>query len=359
MDVDDNSEFDQHEAVHHLYDHKSGLRSIVAVHSTVRGPAAGGCRLWQYDKEQDAITDALRLSRGMTFKNALAGLPFGGGKAVIMVRPGQQKSVRLFEAFGQFVDSLKGKYITAEDVGVTTEDMSIVSERTRFVAGLTQQHDAAGGDPSPWTARGVYLSIKAAVKLKLGTDCLRGLRIAVQGVGSVGYNLCGLLRRDGATLTIADINAQNIKRACATYSVSVAPPTDILGQDVDVLCPCALGGVLNAQTIPRIRAPIVVGAANNQLATDDDGRLANAAGILYAPDYLVNAGGIISVAREYLGDVDRQRVIDEIGRIPDRLLKILATAERTGKPPQSVADNMAREIVMAHMSSKTGLTNVG
>lgn len=355
MAVFENAEFDSHEDVQHFYDHATALRAIVAIHSTALGPAAGGCRLWHYADEAAALRDVLRLSRGMTYKNAIAGLPFGGGKAVILLREGQQKSIELFKAFGRCVESLQGQYVTAEDVGVTTEDMRAVQACTRYVSGLPQNKNAAGGDPSPWTAYGVFLSIKSAVKIKLGADSLEGLRIAIQGVGNVGYRLCKLLHEQRAKLTVADVNASYVERIQQELPVISVEPSAILSQEVDVLVPCALGGVLNSKTIPYIRAQIIAGAANNQLATDQDAYKLTEREILYAPDYVINAGGIISVAREYLSDSSVDRVSAEVRRIPERLSEILAIAARTNRPPHIVADEMAGSIIANARTQAPGL----
>src|SRR5580700_7506980 len=275
MEIFDMPEFDGHEHVVFGHDAATSLRAIIAVHSTVLGPAAGGCRMWPYETTAQAVADVLRLSRGMSYKNALAGLPFGGGKAVIIGESRKAKTPELFEAFGRFVDSLGGRYVTAEDVGTTTADMANVAHATRHVAGLGAAPGAAGGDPGPKTARGVFLGLRAAVKFRLGRGDLEGLKVAVQGVGGVGYHLCALL-----------------------------------AAEADVLSPCALGGVLNTQSIPQLRARIVAGAANNQLAHGQDGVALQNAGILYAPDYVINAGGIISVAREYYGGTEAQVLAD-------------------------------------------------
>ena len=345
MGVFDHREFDQHESIHFVQDPDSGLAAIIAVHSTALGPAAGGCRRWRYQKESDALTDALRLSRGMTYKNAVAGLPFGGGKAVILASDDAPKSEALFRAFGRAVAALDGRYITAEDVGISVEDMRIVREETGYVSGLPQSGDHAGGDPSPWTALGVFLGIEAAVRTRLGADSLAGIRVAVQGVGHVGLHLCRLLSGAGATLIVADVDADNLARVRAELPVTEVAPTQLLFADVDVLAPCALGNVLTSVTIPKLTAKIVAGAANNQLANPDDGvRLADR-GILYAPDYVINAGGIISVAREYLGVSHEDEVRAEVERIPERLQAIFAEAEATGRPTDAVADDLARRIV--------------
>ncbi len=345
MSVFDASVFDSHEEVHHFFDRASGLRAIVAIHSTALGPAAGGCRLWCYPDEELALTDALRLSRGMTYKNAIAGLPFGGGKAVLLAQHGQQKSRQMFEAFGLFVDTLQGQYVTAEDVGVTTSDMRVVRTRTQYVSGLPQNDKSVGGDPSPWTALGVFLGIKAAVERKCGVDRLKDLRVAVQGIGNVGYQLCKLLHQEGAVLTIADVNAANVERLRRTLPAKEVNPSGILLQDVDILAPCALGAILNAKTIPDIKAKVIAGAANNQLATDQDGYKLAERGILYAPDYIINAGGIISVVREYLGKSTVDQVSAEVNQIPTRLAELFTVATQTGQPTHVVADEMAQSIV--------------
>ena len=345
MAVFEHVDFDAHEAVYQFHDSASGLRAIVAIHSRALGPAAGGCRLWHYTNEDAALTDALRLSRGMTYKNAIAGLPFGGGKAVLLAQQGQQKTAELFKAFGQFVESLQGRYVTAEDVGVTTGDMRVVNTRTQYVSGLPQHDNSVGGDPSPWTAQGVFLGIRSAVERKFGTDRLKGVRVAVQGVGNVGYQLCKLLHREGAILTVADVNNGNLQCVQQDLLVETVDPSDILSQDVDVLAPCALGAVLNSKSIPNIRAKIIAGAANNQLATDQDGYELTERRILYAPDYVINAGGIISVAREYLGGSSVDQVSAEVNRIPERLAEIYAIADNTGQPTHVIADEMAQSIV--------------
>ena len=345
MSVFDHAEFDRHEAIHFFDDPLTGLKAIVAVHSTALGPAAGGCRRWQYVSDGDAITDVLRLSRGMTYKNAIAGLPFGGGKAVILASNNLPKSEHLFHAFGRAVDSLGGSYITAEDVGVSIDDIRQVREETGYVAGLPQSGQSAGGDPSPWTAFGVFLGIRAAAKSRLGTDSLDGMSVAVQGVGKVGAQLCKLLGEAGARLLVADVNRDNLSHVGDTTDVTAVPPRDILFQDVDIIAPCALGNVLNSESIPRIRAKVIAGAANNQLAAEVDGQRLADRGILYAPDYVINAGGVISVAREYLGNSSEDEVRTEVGRIPDGLNEIFAESSKTGRPTNVIADELARRIV--------------
>ena len=345
MGVFDHAEFDDHESLHFFDDAASGLRAIIAVHSTALGPGAGGCRRWSYAKDEDAITDALRLSRGMTYKNAVAGLPFGGGKAVILANGSAPTPEDLFSAFGRAVDSLGGRYITAEDVGVSVDDMRHVREQTEFVSGLPQSGDRAGGDPSPWTAVGVFLGIEAAVKARLGRDSVEGLSVAVQGVGHVGAHLCRLLHDAGARLLVADVNNNNLEAVGKAMPVEVVGPGDILFANVDVLAPCALGNILTSATIPKIRAKIVAGAANNQLSTEDDGERLAARGILYAPDYVINAGGIISVSHEYHGDSSEDAVREDIDRIPERLAAIFAESKDTGRPTNELADELARRLI--------------
>ena len=345
MGVFDHPEFDHHELVQYVDDPDSGLRAIIAIHSTALGPAAGGCRRWTYASDDMALTDVLRLSRGMTYKNAVAGLPFGGGKSVILAQDNAPKTRDAMQAFGRAVDALDGRYITAEDVGISVDDMRAVRTQTEFVSGLPKSGDSAGGDPSPFTALGVYLGIEAAVRVRLGKDSLDGVSVAVQGVGNVGANLCRLLDDAGARLKIADVSGANLRSVTETVRAEVVSPTDILFSDVDVLAPCALGNVLNSETIPRIRAAVVAGAANNQLADSADGARLAERGILYAPDYVVNAGGIINVAHEYFGESSENAVREDIARIPERLLDLFAEAAASGSPTNVLADELARRIV--------------
>lgn len=343
MEIFDMREFDAHEQVAFGHDAATGLRAIIAIHSTVLGPAAGGCRMWAYASTAEAVADVLRLSRGMSYKNALAGLPLGGGKAVIIGESRKLKSPQLFEAFGRFVESLGGRYITAEDVGTTTNDMSNVRHVTRYVAGLGAAPGEAGGDPGPKTALGVFLGIKSAVRFRLARADLSGLRVAVQGVGGVGYHLCRLLAAEGAHLQAADVRPAAVARVCEEFGAQAVPVDEVLSLDVDVLAPCALGAVLNGQTIPKLRARIIAGAANNQLAQGQDGSALSTAGILYAPDYVINAGGIISVSREYHGGASEAQVITDIQAIPGRLTEIFERARRENRTTNAVADQMARE----------------
>lgn len=345
MPVFDHADFDQHESLQFVQDPKSGLKAIIAIHSTALGPAAGGCRHWQYATDADALTDALRLSRGMTYKNAVAGLEFGGGKAVILADDAAPKSPELFHAFGRAVEDLGGKYITAEDVGCSVEDMRQVNEVTGYVSGLPRSGGNAGGDPSPLTALGVFLGIEAAVESRLGIDSLQGIRVAVQGVGHVGLHLCRLLHEAGAILTVSDVNRDNLQLTRDELPVTEIAPADLLYADVDVLAPCALGNILTSQTIPKLKARIVAGAANNQLATEADGARLADRDILYAPDYVINAGGIINVAREYYGGSSEEQVRTEIDGIPERLKLIFNEAKTSKQPTNIIADELARRIV--------------
>jgi leucine dehydrogenase len=342
VDIFEAREFDAHELVIFGHDAPTGLKAIVAIHSTTLGPAAGGCRMWPYASQAEAVADVLRLSRGMSYKNAMAGLPFGGGKAVIIGDSRTVKTPELLAAFGRVVDSLRGRYVTAEDVGTTTADMAHVARATRYVAGLGRAPGVAGGDPAPKTALGVFLGLKAAVKFRLGRDDLAGLTVAVQGVGGVGYHLCGLLAAAGARLKVADVLPTAVARVCDEFGAAPVAPVRVLEEEADVLAPCALGAILNARTIARLRAPVIAGAANNQLAQTQDGEALRAAGVLYAPDYVINAGGIISVAREYYGGTEAQ-VIEDIHGIPARLTEIFERARRESRPTSEIADRMARE----------------
>ena len=337
------ADFDGHEAVQAFYDRNTGLKGFVAIHSTKLGPAFGGCRMWSYDNEKAALRDALRLSRGMSYKNALADLAYGGGKSVIMVDENQTRSPALFEAFGRVVENLGGRYITAEDVGTTPEDLRIVAHMTRYVSGVaTKPEGGVGGDPSPRTADGVVQGMRAAIRFHLARDDFDGLTVAVQGVGHVGYCLCGLLRDRGARCVVCDANEAKARRAQTDFGATITDCDAIMSTKADILAPCALGGALNAQTIPGIEAPIIAGAANNQLASAEDGRRLVERGIVYAPDYVINAGGIIAAAAEYAGSGDDKVVTQRIERIYERTLAILEQARRENSPPAEVADTIAR-----------------
>ena len=347
MSVFDHPEFDSHESLHYFHDETTGLKAIVAIHSTALGPGAGGTRRWIYENDADALTDVLRLSRGMTYKNAVAGLKLGGGKAVILASEDTPKSPELFHAFGRAVDSLGGRYVTAEDVGCSVDDMRYVREETEFVSGLPQSGKDAGGDPSPWTAIGCFDGIEAAVKARLDKDSLDGIRVAIQGVGHVGQYLCKLLHDAGAVLVISDVNAEHVRQTVEAVPATVVAPNELLFADVAVLAPCALGNILTSTTIPQIKARIIAGAANNQLSTPADGALLAEHDILYAPDYVINAGGIISVAAEYYGNASEDDVRADVGRIKSRLEDIFVQARETGRPTNELADELARSLVAA------------
>ena len=338
-------DFDAHEALHFVTDRKSGLRAIIALHSTHLGPAAGGTRMWHYADDADALTDALRLSRGMSFKNAMAGLPLGGGKAVVLADANRSKTPDMLAAFGRAVDSLGGNYVTAEDVGMSVADMMSIREQTRFVAGLPVAGGEVGGDPGPHTSLGVFLGIKAAVRRALGKDSLSGLHIALQGAGSVAGGVARLAAAEGARLSIADVDAGRAQSLAAETDGTVVSTDSILSLEADVVSPCALGAILTEATIAALNAPIVAGGANNQLATRQDGERIAARGILYAPDYVINAGGIINVSTEYLDDGDASLVRQRIEAIPDRLEQIWATSAATGTNPAEVADAMAQKLI--------------
>ncbi|GAA5188188.1 Glu/Leu/Phe/Val dehydrogenase dimerization domain-containing protein [Ferrimonas gelatinilytica] len=333
--------FDQHEQVMFVHDQASGLKAIIAVHDTTLGPAVGGCRMWPYANEEEALNDVLRLSRGMTYKNALAGLEFGGGKSVIIGDPKSDKSEALFRAFGRAVHSLGGRYYSAEDVGITTGDIMIAHQETPYMAGL----EGKSGDPSPYTALGTFLGIKAAIKHQRGSDSLEGVKVAVQGLGHVGYYLCEHLHKAGAKLVVCDLNPEQLDRAATELQAEIVDLDAIYHQDVDVYAPCALGATINDHTIPQLKATIVAGCANNQLAEPRHGEALRDLGILYAPDYVINAGGIINVSFER--DYDANAAEAKVRNIYDTLLQIFRQADESGKTTAVVADEMARAIITA------------
>lgn len=336
MDIFTHPDFDGHEQLVFSQNERDGLKAIIAVHDTTLGPALGGCRIWHYETEAAAVADVLRLSRGMSYKSALAGLALGGGKSVVLADSRTEKTPAMMRAMGRAVERLSGRYIAAEDVGATPEDMDEIAKETNHVAGLT----TGVGDPSPWTAEGVFRSLEAAVHHRLGRG-LSGVRVAVVGLGSVGGNLCRLLAGAGAELTVSDIRQAAVERMVADYNATPIAPEDAHKAEVDLFAPCALGAVLNVGTIPEIRAQIICGAANNQLAKpEDDARLAER-GILYCPDYLVNAGGIISVARPKTGLSDAAAET-KLAQIPETLLEVFALAERDAIAPGAAADKLAR-----------------
>lgn len=344
-------DFDAHESVTLVHDRASGLTAIIAVHSTHLGPSAGGTRFWHYSDPAGAMRDALRLSRGMSYKNAMAGLPMGGGKAVILADSARTKTPEMLAAFGDAVEALGGRYVTAEDVGISEADMVAVSKRTAHVSGLPVEGEgSAGGDPGPFTAYGIYLGIKAAVAHKLGKDSVAGVHVALQGTGSVGGGVARLLARDGARLTLADINASRAAALAAELGGVAVAADAIMATPCDVFSPNALGAILDDAGIAALDCAIVAGGANNQLARPEHGAALAARGILYAPDYVINAGGIISVATEYLaraqgrsGDVAEVNAL--VAQIPERLAAIWAESASSGLTADAVADRMAQKLI--------------
>lgn len=328
-----------------LHDPDCGLDGVIAIHSTALGPGAGGCRMWTYPDFDHALADAARLAEGMSYKNALAGLPFGGAKAVLRKPEGHFDRAALFRAFGRAVEDLGGRYVTAEDVGTSVADMLEVARTSRHVAGLPSTAGRAGGDPSPWTAKGVFESMRAAARFALGSD-LAGLTIAVQGAGNVGGDLCLRLADAGARLIVADPNPVHRDRMRAIPGVEIVDVRDITLAQADIFAPCALGGALTPDTVRNLKAKLVCGAANNQLASSDVADLLMARGIAYVPDYIANAGGIISVSAEYLGE-DESDVTTRVSQIAPRAAAVLARAAHEGRSPAILADELAKEIIAA------------
>ena len=339
------SDFADHEQVVFVSDDKSGLKAIIAVHNSNLGPALGGCRMWPYATEEEAVRDVLRLSRGMTYKSAMANLKLGGGKSVIIGNPRTHKTPELLAAFARALEQLNGRYIAAEDSGTSVADMKYMTQFTQHVAGIHDKASDAGtrsGDPSPATAYGTFIGIKAAVKERLGRDSLDGLRVAVQGVGNVGFDLARQLKAAGAQLWVTDIHREALVQAGKELGATVVAPDEIFGLDVDVFAPCALGAILNDTTIPQLKASIVAGAANNQLAEARHGLELMKRGILYAPDYVINAGGIIDVYHERIG-FDRAVLLKHIEGIHDNLMEVFERARKEERPTGEVADAIAEE----------------
>ncbi|AZR73445.1 leucine dehydrogenase [Anoxybacter fermentans] len=320
------------------YDKTSGLKAIICIHDTTLGPALGGTRMWVYENEDDAILDALRLARGMTYKAAAAGLNLGGGKTVIMGDPKKDKSEELWRAFGRYVQSLNGRYITAEDVGTSVEDMDYVAMETDYVTGLS----GTSGDPSPMTAFGVYKGMKACCKEVYGSDSLEGKVVAVQGLGHVGYYLCKHIHEEGGKLIVTDIDQERIDKVVKEFGATAVAPDEIYGVECDIFAPCALGAVVNDETIPQFKCRIIAGAANNVLKEERHGDIIHEKGILYAPDYVINAGGLINVYHELLG-YNRDNVLRDVAKIYDRILKVIEISKRDNIPTYKAADIMAEE----------------
>ena len=339
------SDFADHEQVVFCSDDKSGLKAIIAVHNSNLGPALGGCRMWPYATEEEAVRDVLRLSRGMTYKSAMANLKLGGGKSVVIGNPRTQKTPALLEALARAVENVNGRYIAAEDSGTSVADIKYMSQFTKHVAGITEKPTDSGtrsGDPSPATAFGTFIGIKAAVKEKLNRDSLDGLKVAVQGLGNVGYDLARQLHEAGAKLWVSDIHQEPLDKAVAEFGATVVGAEEIFAADVDVFAPCALGAIINDRTLPLLKASIVAGASNNQLAEPRHGTALMQRGILYAPDYVINAGGIIDVYHERIG-FERAALLKHIEGIYDNLQEIFERARREQRPTFEVADAIAEE----------------
>lgn len=332
-------------------DKQSGLKAIVAIHDTTLGPALGGTRMWTYESEDAAIEDALRLAKGMTYKNAAAGLNLGGGKTVIIGDPRKDKNEEMFRAFGRYIQGLNGRYITAEDVGTTVADMDLIHEETDFVTGISPAFGSSG-NPSPVTAYGVYRGMKAAAKAAFGTDSLEGKTVAVQGVGNVAYNLLRHLHEEGAKLVVTDINKEAVQRAVEEFGAKAVDPNDIYDVDCDIYAPCALGAVINDQTISRIKAKVIAGAANNQLKDPIHGDQIHEMGIVYAPDYVINAGGVINVADELYG-YNRERALKKVEGVYASIEKVINIAKRDGIPTYKAADRMVEERIERMRNSRS------
>ena len=315
-----------------------GYRAFIAVHSTKLGPAVGGTRFWKYESDEAAVNDLLRLARGMTYKNALAGLPLGGGKSIVIRPDGEFDREQIFHAHARFVDTFGGSYITAEDVGTNPHDMAIVREETKHVAGLY----GLSGDPSPFTARGVFRAMEAAANYRWEADSLLGKRVAIQGCGNVGYHLAANLHRAGAQLIVSDVDQTKVDRVVKEFSASVVSTNDIYASDADIFAPCALGGIINDETIPQFKVEIIVGGANNQLLEERHGEEIEKRGILYAPDYAANAGGIINGCRELLGWEESQSTA-KVDEIYDTVLAIFRTAKAEGIATYKAADRLAED----------------
>ena len=331
----------RHEKVLFVNNEKAGLKAIIAVHNTNLGPAIGGCRLWPYESYDAALFDVLRLSRGMSHKNAVAGLPHGGGKGVIIADP-SQKTEAMFEAFAEAVNSLGGDYITAEDVNTTCDDAMIMLRKTKHICGLPMN----SGDPSPFTARGVWQGIKATAKVALERDSLEGVTVAIQGLGKVGYDLARYLHNDGAKLIVGNrSNQAALERAADEFGATIVGTNEILTAECDILAPCALGAILNPNTIPNLRCKAVAGAANNQILDDASGLALKARGIYYAPDFVINGGGVINAAAEVDGPYDVKAVLEKVDNIYNSIEHILTESKKTGEPEGVIATRYAESLI--------------
>lgn len=335
-----------HEQVIFCQNKEVGLKAIIAIHNTTLGPALGGTRMWAYSSEDQALNDVLRLSRGMTYKAAISGLKLGGGKAVIIGDPKKDKRPGYFEAYGRFVHTLMGRYITAEDVGTSVADMEAVLTQTPHVVGTKQSHGGSG-DPSPFTAKGVFLGLKACAKKAYGTDNLSGKKVAVQGIGNVGYNLVKLLVADGAKVSVADIDRERVDMVCKEFGATAVGDDKILSMDCDIFAPCALGGVINDQSIPNFRCQVIAGGANNQLARREHAEGLKKRGILYAPDYVINAGGLINVSLEATGGYNEQTSLKMIDQIYPNMMKLIEIAEQKNITTAEAADVWVEDLLKA------------
>ncbi|MGR6541511.1 Glu/Leu/Phe/Val family dehydrogenase [Paenibacillus tundrae] len=337
-------------------DKASGLKAIIAIHDTTLGPALGGTRMWTYASEDAAMEDALRLARGMTYKNAVSGLNLGGGKAVIIGDPRRDKNEAMFRAFGRYIQGLNGRYVTAEDVGTTEEDMNLIYQETDYVTGISPSYGSSG-NPSPATAWGVYRGIKAAAKEAFGTDLLEGKTIAVQGVGNVAMHLCQYLNEEGAHLIVTDIHQDSVKQAVDRFDAKAVDPADITGVECDIYAPCALGGTINDDTLKQLKAKVVAGCANNQLLEPRHGDQLHQMGIVYAPDYVINAGGVINIADE-LNGYNAERAYSKVSQIYNTLESIFASSRSEGIPTYVAADRLAeRRMEMMKNTRSTFLQN--
>ncbi|MCM3389282.1 Glu/Leu/Phe/Val dehydrogenase [Ureibacillus chungkukjangi] len=340
-----------YEQVVFCQDKTSGLKAIIAIHDTTLGPALGGCRMWTYATEEQAIEDALRLARGMTYKNAAAGLNLGGGKTVIIGDPFKDKNEEMFRALGRFIQGLNGRYITAEDVGTTVSDMDLIHEETNYVTGISPTFGSSG-NPSPITAYGVYLGMKAAAKEAFGSDSLQGRTVSVQGLGNVAYTLCEYLYKEGAKLVVTDINQKAIDRVVNDFNAIAVAPDEIYQQEVDIFAPCALGAIINDETIPQLKAKVIAGSANNQLKDSKHGDIIHEMGIVYAPDYVINAGGVINVADELYG-YNRERAMKRVETIYDSIAKIFEISKRDNIPTYLAANRLAEERIERMAKSRS------
>lgn len=340
------------------HDETTGLKAIICIHDTTLGPALGGCRFWNYESEEDAIVDVMRLAKGMTYKNAAAGLNLGGAKTVVIGDPKTDKSEAFFRALGRYIHSLDGRYITAEDVGTTVEDMDFIRLETPYVTGVSESYGSSG-NPSPMTALGVYYAMKRTAKEAFGSDSLDGKTVAVQGVGNVAYHMCKYLHEEGAKLIVTDINEEAVQRAVNDFNAEAVGINDIYQVDADIFAPCALGGILNDKTIPELKVKMICGSANNQLLEENKhGQMLEERGITYAPDFVANSGGVINVADELYGQYNRERAEKKVKNIYEQMDKIFTIAKEEGILPLQAAEHLAESRIdtMMRVHSKYSAT---